>query len=270
MSATVIDCLGQLGPGQTWPESGPERWVDYQLEKLLEHAAQAGIDRTCVMAPQNMSYAESNRNIAAVCEKHPDRLIGFAVHSPQRETGKLGDLLRQEVRSMGLKAVKSDGHPTRELLDAVSELNIPVVYYPENQLGVRTTTERSERAYLNSTAGCIDPPSVGFHMMASLYPHINFILPHLGSYRSETWWAHINAIDLVKRYPNIYLETSGVLSHKYLEMAAQELPAEKFLFGSYSPETDSRVEIYAIKLLKLPSEKESQVFGGNLKRLLGV
>lgn len=49
-------------------------------------------------------------------------------------------------------------------------------------------------------------------------------------------------------------------------MAAQELPAEKLVFGSYSPETDSRVEVYAIKLLRLAGEKESLILGGNTRR----
>lgn len=268
MSSLVIDCLGQLGTGETWPESGPPRWVDYKVEGLLARAADAGIDRTCVMAPQNVNYAEKNREIANACEKYPDKLFGFAVHSPQREAGKLRQLLTEEVRSMGLKAVKSDGHPTRELLDVAAELKIPIVYYPASQNQVHATAERDERAYLNLTDRCIDPPSVSFHMMATLYPTVNFILPHLGTYRTATWWAHIDAINLAKRFSNVYLETSGVLSHKYLEMAAQELSAEKLLFGSYSPETDARVEVYAIKLLKYSEADEERVMGGNIGRLL--
>jgi predicted TIM-barrel fold metal-dependent hydrolase len=225
------------------------RRVDYKVELLLQRAAEAGIDQTCIMAPQNATYADKNRQIADLCEKHPDKLIGFAVHSPQRETGRLREMLLEEVRSMGLKGVKSDGHPTRELLDVVAELRIPIMYCPQGYGG---------------------PPAAMYHEMVMAYTSVNFILPHLGSYRSDTWWAHIDAIDLAKRYSNVYIETSGVLSHRYLVMAAQELPAEKLLFGSYSPELDPRVEIYAAKLLKLPGAKEAQVLGGNTQRLLGA
>ena len=268
MSSLVIDCLGQLGSGETWAESGPPRWVDYKVDRLLTSAAEAGIDRTCVMTPQSDTYTEKNQQIAKLCERYPEKLIGFAVHSPQRESGRLRQMLVEEVRSMGLKAVKSDGHPTRELLDVAAELKIPIVYYPASQNQVRATAERDERAYLNLTDRCIDPPSTSFHMMATLYSSVNFILPHLGTYRTATWWAHIDAINLAKRFSNVYLETSGVLSHKYLEMAAQELPADKLLFGSYSPETDARVEVYAIKLLKYSEANEKQVMGGNIQRLL--
>jgi hypothetical protein len=268
MSSWVIDCHGQAGSGETWAEK--TRWVDYKVELLLERAAEAGIDRTCIMAPQNATYAEKNRQIADLCQKHPDKLIGFAVHSPQRETGRLRSMLVEEVRSMGLKGVRSDGHPTREMLDVVAELKIPVMYTPESRDLTQATSDRAERRYLTLEVIRAGPPSESYHMMATLYPSVNFILPHLGSYRSLTWWAHINAIDLVKRYPNVYLETSGVLSHKFLEMAAQELPAEKLLFGTYTPELDPRLEIYAVKLLKLPAPNEAQVLGGNIQSLLGL
>jgi predicted TIM-barrel fold metal-dependent hydrolase len=47
---------------------------------------------------------------------------------------------------------------------------------------------------------------------------VRFILPHLGAFRSDPYPAHIEAIDLVKRHPNIHIETSGIPEHKYLEM----------------------------------------------------
>lgn len=244
--ALVIDCHAQLGEGETWAE--PKRPVDYKVDLVLERAAEAGIDRSCVAAPQNASYEQANIHVARLCEKYPDKLIGFAVHNPQSETGRLKAMLTEEVKVMGLKGLKTDGHPTREILDVVAELDIPVIYYPVPNPG-------SELIGM-------------YHLMTATYPSVKFILPHLGSYRSERWWAHIEAIDQAKRHPNIYLEASGLDSHLYLEMAAQELPAEQILFGSYAPEHDPRVEIYAFKLLKLPPEQEAKTLGGNMQRLL--
>ena len=56
---------------------------------------------------------------------------------------------------------------------------------------------------------------------------------------------------------------------KYLELAANELAPEKLLFGSDGPLVDSRVELYKIRLLKLPKEKERLILGGNILRILG-
>ena len=242
----VIDSNALVGEGMTWEE--PKRAVDYKVELLLERAAEAGIDRSCVMTLPENSYERANAEVARLCEKYPDKLIGFAVHSPQRETGRLKALLTEEVKSMGLKGLRSDGHPTRELLDVVIELGVPVMYYP-----VPHPCSELVRMY---------------HFMAITYPSVNFILPHLGSYRGERWWVHIEAIDLAKRHRNIHLEASGLDSHEFLEMAARELPAEQLVFGSFAPEGDPRVERHAFKLLKLPGEQEAKMAGGNMQRLL--
>jgi len=231
-----------VGTGKTW--SDPEREVDYKLDSLFERGGEAGIDRHCVMPPRNDTYTEPNKLVARLCEKHPDKLIGFAAHGPRREAGRLRSLLTEEVRSMGLRGVRSDGHPTRELLDAALELRIPVMYYPNPGRGQGL--------------------GVFYHMPATAYPKVKFILPHLGQYCSIHWAAHIEAIDLAKRYSNVYLDISGVGSFKYVEMAVRELPAEKVLFGACAPEMDPRMAKEALRLLKLRPDRYSKVAGLNL------
>jgi len=248
MNAMVIDSDALLGIGETW--GSPFRSVEYKVEELLGRSAEAGIDRSCVTAPRNPLYDLPNRQVAQWCEKYPEKLIGFAVHNPERESGQLRRTLIGEVKSMGLKGVRSDGHPTRELLDAVAELNIPVIYYPD----------------LSEYPG----PARAYYMIATAYPSVKFILPHLGAFRSWQWWAHYEAMDLVRRFPNIYVGTSSVISRKYLEMAARELPPQRMLFGSFAPELDPRVEMFSVKLLKLPEQSEALVLGSNMQRLLGL
>jgi len=136
------------------------------------------------------------------------------------------------------------------VLDTVAELHIPVVYYPD----------------LNEYPGA----ARAYYMIATAYPSVKFILPHLGAYRSWHWWAHYEAMDLVKRFPNIYVGTSSVISRKYLEMAARDLPAERILFGSSAPELDPRVEIYSVKLLKLAEPAKALILGSNMEKLLGL
>jgi predicted TIM-barrel fold metal-dependent hydrolase len=248
MNSLIIDSHAVIGVGKTWDT--PPRWVDYKLEALLERSAEAGIDRSCVMALRDPFSASANRQVAHFCAKAPDKLIGFAAHDPQREAGQLRPKLIEEMKSMGLKGVRSDGHPTRELLDVVAELKIPVVYYP----------------------GFEDYPGPGraYYMIAAAYPSVNFILPHLGVYRSWQWWGHYEAIDLVKRFPNVYVGTSSVVSRKYLDMAAQEIPAERIVFGSFAPVLDPRVEIHSVKLMKLADPAKGLILGGNMAHLLGL
>lgn len=244
--SAIVDCHALVGKGTTW--ANPGREVDYDPKNLLEQASRVGIERICVVSPRTSDYPTANRRVAQICEQYRDKLIGVAVHSPQQEAGRIRQTLVEEVRSLGLKAVRSDGHPTRELLDTAVELNIPVIYYPDQKDG--------------------HGPARAYYIMASTYPSVRFILPHLGQYCSQYWWAHMEALDLVKRYPNIYVDTSGIGSLKYLEMAVKELPADRILFASFAPELDPRVGRETIRLLKLSSEGSAKILGGNILELL--
>ena len=247
-----VDSHALVGQGVTWND--PEREVSYDAGELQERAAQAGIDKVCVVSPRGNDYPMANRKLSRVCEQYQSRLIGFAVHNPDAEAGSIRKTLTEEVRSMGLRGVRSDGHPTRELLDAAAELRIPVIYYPQ----------RSGRANERSAV----PPARWYHIIASTYPQVNFILPHLGSYCSQLWWGHFEAMDLVKRYANVYVDTSGIGNIKYLAMAVKELPPEKILFSSFAPELDTRVGIETVRLMNLSPEASAKVMGGNMSRLL--
>jgi predicted TIM-barrel fold metal-dependent hydrolase len=224
--------------------------VNYQPAEVLEQCARAGIDRACVHSPRSKDYESANQYVGRICEQHREELIGFAVHDPQRESGRIRQLLTAEIKSLGLRGVRSDGPPTRELLDTAADLAIPVIYYPR-------------MAY---TEG----PAHWYHMIATTYPKVNFILPHLGGYASNKWWTHIEAIDLVKRHPNVYVDTSGILEIKYLAMAIRELRPDKILFGSVAPELDARVAMETIRLMKLSHEHHAKIMGANLLRLLKI
>ncbi len=53
----------------------------------------------------------------------------------------------------------------------------------------------------------------------------------------------------------------------HLELAAKEVP-DKLIFGADGPDGDSRVELYKIRLLKLPPDLERKVLGGTVERLV--
>jgi predicted TIM-barrel fold metal-dependent hydrolase len=235
----VIDAHCHAGRGEAM--SAP--WTTKaDVEITLRHMAEAGIDRTILFPINNAEYERPNRDIAELCARYPDKFIGFAKHDPQTEAGRIRAMLRHEVESLGLKGLKLHRLPTREVLDAAAELGIPILYHPEKV--------------------------ANFHLIASEYPQIPFIMAHLGSFASRDWTEHIAAIDVARRYPNVYLDTSSVVFFQFLEKAAKEAGPDKLIFGSDGPELDSRVELYKVRLLKLPPAEEAQVLGGNIRRLL--
>lgn len=179
----VIDAHCHAGRGQAMSAPWSTR---ADVEVTLRHMAEAGIDRTVIFPINNTDYEKPNQEIAEICDRHPGKFIGFAKHDPQTEPGLIGPRLRREVESLGLKGLKLHRLPTRELLDTVAELGIPVLYHPEKV--------------------------ANFHMIAAEYPQIPFLMAHLGNFASRDWPEHMEAISVARRYPNVYLETSsGVL-----------------------------------------------------------
>jgi uncharacterized protein len=243
----VIDAHCHAGKGLNYGRedalSAP--WTTYNdPERIVRKAAAVGIDRSIIFPISNTTYEKANEEIAGYVRKYAGKLVGFAKHDPKAEAGKIRALLTREVRELGLKGLKLHAVPSAEMLEVVTELRIPIL---------------------------VHPPRVGDLVeVVRANPKVPFLLAHLGSFASRDWTEHLRAIGAAKVLPNLYLETSSVVFFDYLEQAAKELPAEKLIFGSDGPLVDPRVELYKVRLLRLPREQEEKVLGGNIRRLLGI
>ncbi|MHC4431383.1 MAG: amidohydrolase family protein [Planctomycetota bacterium] len=243
----VIDAHCHAGKGMNYDkgESTSDPWTTYNdPEWTLRKAQQVGIDRTIIFPINNKTYRQANEEISSYVRRWPEKFVGFAKHDARTEAGKIRDLLRHEVLELGLRGLKLHGVPTKEMVETAAELKIPILFHP---------------------------PKVNDSLdVVGSNPEVSFILAHLGCFASRDWREHVRAIEAAKKIPNLYLDTSSVVFFKYLEQAANELDAEKLIFGSDGPLVDSRVELYKIRLLALPQEKERLVLGGNILRLLGA
>lgn len=236
----VIDCHIHAGhaPGLTDP------WTTIaDPVEILRRMDQAGVDKGCIFPISNHTYEAANQEIADICRKYPGRFIGFAKHDANTEKGRIRQMLLHECRELGLRGLKlHPPGPTPEMLEVVAELGIPVLYHPA----------RVAR----------------FEETAAAYPMVDLILAHLGSDMSMDYREHLAAIELARKYPNVYLDTSTVVITRFLEKAVAEVPAEKVVYGTDEPEVDTRLEIFKIRVLKLPKQTEELILGGNMERLL--
>ncbi len=239
----IIDAHCHAGKGFNYGKADSDPWTTFNDPQwTLRRMEEAGIDRTVIFPINNTSYQEANEEVARYVRRWPTKFIGFAKHDAKTEAGKIRDLLRHEVRNLGLKGLKLHGQPSPEMLETVEELRIPILVHPD-------------------TVGDLLP-------IAAANPQVAFILAHLGSFASREWREHVRAIEAARRLPNLYLETSSVVFVQYLEQAAHELPATKLIFGSDGPLVDARVELNKVRLLKLSPESEALVLGGNIRRLI--
>ncbi len=236
----VIDCHTHAGTGATLTDP----WTTIaDPQEILRRNKEAGIDKACIFPISHDTFEEANREIAQIVKRYPGRFIGFAKHDPVNEKGRIRAMLLRECRDLGLRGLKLHVKPTPEVLDTVAELGIPVLWHP-GRIAM-------------------------FDDIAKAYPTVDLILAHLGSDLSSDWREHLAGIEMARRYPNVYLDTGATVLTRYLEQALKEVGPEKIIFGSDEPEVDCRLEIFKIRVLKLPKQQEEMILGGNIQRLLG-
>jgi len=238
----IIDCHCHAGKGDilTAPWN-----TDAPLGAYLRRARRAGIDRTIVFPAFHSDYEVANAALARLVARSRDRLIGFLFVHARRDDGRIFEMVERAVGEYRFRGIKVHGHdamPTREVCEAALAFHIPLL------VDVAGKTHVVE-------------------MLASEFPRVDFIIPHLGSF-ADDWRAHQQIIDQLVRFPNVYTDTSGVKRFDYIVQAVKRAGPGKVLFGSDGPYLHPGVELYKIKMLGLPSDQEALILGGNAARLI--
>jgi predicted TIM-barrel fold metal-dependent hydrolase len=238
----IIDghCHAGHGDGLTgpWDTAAP-------LDKYLRRAAQAGIDRTVLLAAFHSDYSVANREVARIVASRPDRFYGFAFVHPHRDRGRVQAMVQMAVRRygfVGIKVHRYDGRISREICAVARAFRLPVLYDVMGEISI-------------------------LELLAQEYPDVAFIIPHLGSF-SDDWRAQLGLIDHLVRHPNLHADTSGVRRFDLLEQAVRRAGARKILFGTDGPWLHPAVEIAKIHELELTPADEDLVLGRNFLRLI--
>jgi uncharacterized protein len=239
----VVDCHCHAGKGDgltgPWNTNAP-------LERYLKRAAKAGIDRTVLVAAFHSDYAQANRQVAQIVASRPNRFYGFALVHAERDRGRASGMVQEAVRRYGFRGIKVHRHDariTREICDVARAFSLPVLYDVVGEVAV-------------------------VELLATEYPDVPFIIPHLGSF-ADDWRAQLALIDHLVRHPNVYTDTSGVRRFDLLEQAVRRAGPRKILFGSDGPWLHPGVELAKVRALGLSAPEARLVLGGNLLRLIG-
>lgn len=238
----IIDghCHAGKGDGMTgpWDTAAP-------LGKYLRRAFAAGINRTVIFSVFHSDYAVANRQVAQIVANHPDKFYGFAFVHPERDRSRVRELVQEavlEYNFRGIKVHRYDGRISREICETARLFSLPVIYDVMGDVSV-------------------------IELLATEYPDVAFIIPHLGSFEDD-WRAQLALIDHLVRHPNIYTDTAGVRYFDLLQQAIKRAGAKKIIFGSDGPWLHPGLELMKVRALKLPRSQELLVLGGNLLRLI--
>ncbi len=238
----IVDCHCHAGPGDGF--TGP--WdTRAPLAGYLRRAEAAGIQRTVLFAAFHSDYAVANECVAHIVAARPDRFLGFVFLHSERDRRRALALVRRFVSDHGFRGIKVHRHDARinrEVCQAARLFQLPVLYDVMGEVA-------------------------SVHLLATEYPDVNFIIPHLGSFADE-WQAQMAFIDILARYPNVYTDTSGVRRFDLLLQAVRTAGAGKVLFGSDGPWLHPGLELAKVRALGLSPEDEKRVLSRNLLSLL--
>jgi predicted TIM-barrel fold metal-dependent hydrolase len=237
----IIDCHCHAGKGDGL--TGP--WdTDGSLDRYTERADRAGIDRTVLFSVFHSDYAFANREVAKIVAASLGRFWGFAFVHAIRDASRVREMVRTAVEQygfVGIKVHRYDARLSAEICLAARAFRLPVLYDPTGEVSIA-------------------------ELVASEYPDVNFIFPHLGSF-SDDWAAQRALIDPLSRYPNIYIDTSAIRRFDLLEEALRRAGPEKILFGTDGPWLHPGVELAKVAL-PLRTADRALVLGQNLLRLI--
>jgi hypothetical protein len=198
-----------------------------------------------LFAPFHSDFRKANQEVARIVASRPDRYHGFVFIHPQNDAGRVRQMVAAMVDGHGFCGVKVHRHLgriTREVCEAALSFNLPILY---------------------DVVGDVS----AIELLATEYPQLNFIIPHLGSF-ADDWRAQHAFLDYLERHPNVFTDTSGVRRFDLLEQAVERAGAGKILFGSDGPWLHPGVELEKVRMLRLPADQEGLILSGNFLRLV--
>lgn len=199
---------------------------DASCERLILSLEESGIDKAVVLP---IAPFVSNQFVVQVCNKYPDRLMGFASVDPLRRDA--ADILVECIEN-GLKGLKL--HPklqkfhlsdlnAQRVIQKAADLKIPVV------IDAWVTPEDS--VYQDLIDSIADT--------ARRIPHAHIVLTHLGGHKYN------EILPVSKANRNIYFDLSFIMTHvdhetlyNHLGPLIREIGADHLIYGSDYPEID--------------------------------
>jgi len=233
--------------------------------EVIAQMDEAGIDQSVLYAVEAPIVYASNEYVHELCNRHPDRFIGFASLDPNSSDAP--QVLESAVRNLGMRGLKL--HPPMQdffpndpkvfpVYEKCVELDIPVVFH------VGTTPFGYLCKLSQASPLLVDEVAVRF-------PRLRIMLTHLG-----TLW-HNEAFMVVEKNPNVFIDTAAYLSEIRTILTPDlidRIGADKIIFGTDYPMPYGgrmhRMKDFVDCLCEydLPEETLAGFFHGNFTRLL--
>jgi len=242
------------------------------LETFFLQMDVAGVEKAVLLpiacARARQDAVSSNEQVAELCGMS-GRFIGFASVDPMAPDAPKE--LESAVTALGLKGLKLDAalqdfdlnHPrVFDIYEVATSLEIPVLIHTGMSWAPGTPLERGQPLLLEKAI--------------RRFSNLHFVLAHWG-------WPWVwDATALTLKYPNVFLDTSGLYYNSPKEffqfVYSQQIPAtlierslrNQVVFGSNYPRVEIKNMVKALKSLPLTEGCLDKIFCTNAELLLGV
>ena len=238
----VIDGHTHIGE---WPHNTTYYSVEEAAEESVAFMDACGVDLACSMGGGYMftgvDHRLGNDFLMAVCERIPDRLVGFAHVNPNdSRQGVLDEL--QRVYDRGLRCIK--------LINSYQN------QYPgdgPNLMALYEFAAGHHMLILNHRW-----PNDVLMKISGQFPEIDFIGGHYGGVLDP----------VLKERENVYVNIWGFWCYGRLDMGLRNVGAHKFLFGSDAFLNHLTVGIGPVVYAPISDEEKRLILGQTMARLL--
>lgn len=225
---------------------GKKKGVSVSVDDFIKSMDEAGIDKAVVFS---FSEQIDNDYVIESVKRYPNRLFGFVTINPWSTTSE-EDLEKafstDEIYGLKLHPDKHayalDDHSLLDPLFKICEKhNKPILIF--------------------GGANVYSSPNM-FAEMAMTFPKVNLIMAHGGQMYETT-----SAINVAKKYKNIYIETSSMFGIRIKNLVKKNL-TDQLIFGSDTPTGDMELEMKKIESIVKDENKLNNIYSLNLMKLL--
>lgn len=277
----VTDCHVHINP--VWEMRAEARAIFGQREgpareaeayardpgKFLAYLDRAGVERAVLInyvAPEVVGYTEAaNDFVSEYARADPERLIAVGSVLPSHRDP--GAEVERLVRRLGIRGIKI--HPPHQgfapnAYEDGRQPGLRAIYAACERLGVPVIIHTGTSVFPKARNRLAQPLLV--EDVAIDFPQLTIVLAHGGR---PLWMAE--AMFLVRRFPNVYLELSSIPPGKLLTYFPElERVASRTLFGSDWPGPGVRdlgENLAAFRTLPLPPAVQAAILEENPRRV---
>lgn len=245
----IIDMHCHLGPTSNF------YFPKAQIEQMVEDADRVGVEKLCVAPHIGISCDHRRGNFLTydAIQKFPDRVYGMVCLNPNKpdEIDCEFDSYYSIPQFVGVKI-----HPSSHSYPINGPRYMPV--FETVSLRGGFVLAHSWETDKNCTAAL-------FENVIQKFPKVNFILAHALGVREGVF----KAIDLVNKYDNAYMDSSGFeFSDVCIEKIMQLVDNNKVFYGSDMPFHDIRGGVSRILFADLSDGVKEKLLGRNYQQLL--